>query len=110
MLKRRPVSVLQRFSVVVTLVFAAVVASSLSDGPARLPRVAIPIPPAIEPRIVRAVCHEGEVRVTPVPGFPRVLPAKTDINRACVRDGNDSLHALGTPAREPVDTRTRADG
>jgi hypothetical protein len=104
MLKRRALSVLQRFSVVVTLVLAAVVASILSDGPARLPRIAIPIPPAIEPRIVRAVCSEGRMRVMPLPAFAGAVPAKTDINRACVRDGNDSLHALATPAREPVDS------
>jgi len=100
----------QRFHVVVTLVVAAVVASIVSDGRARLLRTAIPIPPATELRIVRAICHEGRVRVTPVPAFANAVPAQTDINRACVRDWNDSLHALGTPAREPVDTRTRADG
>jgi len=97
----------QRFHVVVTLVFAAVVASIVSDGPAQLPRIAIPIPPTTELRIVRAVCHEGRVRVTPVPAVAGAVPAKTDINRACVLDWNDSLHALGTPASEPVDSDAR---
>jgi len=102
-LKRQGSSVRQRCSVMVTLVAAAVVASILSDGPARWPPVAIPIPPAIEPRIVRAVCREGRVRVTPVPALPRVLPPNTNISRACIRDWNDTLHAFGTRANAPVD-------
>jgi len=87
---------------VVMLVVAAVVGASLT-GRARLPRVAIPIPPATELRIVRAVCHERKVTVTPVPRFARVGRAKTDIRRACIRDWNDTLHALRTRANVPVD-------
>ena len=71
MLKRRVLSVLHRFSVVAPLVLAAVIASILNDDQGHLPRVAIPIPPPTEPRIVRPVCREGKVTVTPVPHFAR---------------------------------------
>ena len=67
------------------------------------PPVATAIPPAIAPRILPAMCHEGSVTVTPVTRFTRAVPATTDISRACVRGWNDTLHTLGTRARVPVD-------